>query len=184
MVNEDGTYKAYEDISGTETEFENGTWSIEENMFILTVINKYDSTAGELQPIEDGDIETQTYTFGVDEDDLSLFAITPVVNTNLDTLVGEWMGKSSYSYKGSSTTDLIKFDFELNEDGSFKITVEQSGSSTVTTTGTWSYDPETLKMNIETSDGDSFVYDVEIVGNTFIMVSDLESIGYVLDKVE
>jgi hypothetical protein len=185
-VMEDETYKAYWDIDGSQIEAENGTWSIEEDSLMLTVVNIYNETDNELQPIENGDIETQEYSFGIDEDDLSLFALTPGEDADIESLIGEWTGRVSFSFKGSTDTDFLEYSFTFLEEELVEIVIKDT-SAEETITGTWNYDKETLKMTITPDGEDPINFDVEIVGNTVSLYnseSSFISYGYVLDKVE
>ncbi len=185
-VMEDESYKAYWEIDGSQVEAQNGTWSIEENSLILMVENIYNQSEDELQPIENGDFETQEYSFGIDEDDMSLFALTPGENADIETLMGEWTSRLSFTFKGSTITDFLEYEFTFLEEGLVEILFKDtSGEETIT--GTWNYDKETLKLTIEPDGEDSINFDVEIVGNTVSLYnSDASfiSFGYVLDKVE
>jgi hypothetical protein len=145
----------------------------------------YDSSAGELQPIEDGDVEELSYTFGVDEDDLGLISLTGGEDANIETLVGEWTAFIKYSEKGSTTMFEETYTLNLTDDGLYELTSEITGGTTNTENGSWEFDKDALELTLDPSNDDAVVYSVEIIGNSFSMSNpDTITLGFVLDKVE
>jgi hypothetical protein len=184
-IMEDGTYKAYRDIDSSQTEFENGTWAIDGDIFILTIEKAYDEVEGSLQPIETGDLEKQEFSFSVDDDDFALFVLTPGENANTETLIGEWTASVHFTDKGStSVDDKLIYEFSFLEEGVFELYAESTSGSD-TDTGTWEYDNEALELTLTVEEGDPIIYDIEIVGDSVVATTqDGLWFGYALDKVE
>ncbi len=189
---EDGSFKLYEDIEGTETEIMNGTWSEEGSMMTWMAEEYYNNDTGQLEPIPEGDTENPeeiVITYGVNENKLALFSYVGEDGANTETLVGVWKASFEVTAKGSTEVDQeLSITYDFMDNGDFDVTYysytndgDDTNDGEQSQTGTWSYDGDNMELTITLS-GSDMISEVIIVDNSIYIVE--SDIGFgIFDKV-
>jgi hypothetical protein len=189
---EDGSFKLYDDIDGTETEIMNGTWSEEGNMLTWMAEEYYNDDTGQLEPVPEGDAENPekiVISYGVNENKLAVFSYVGEEGADTETLVGVWKSSFEATAKGSTEVDQeLSITYDFMENGDLEVTYysytndgDDTNDGEQSQTGTWSYDSANMELTINFS-GSDMMSEVIVVDNTIYIVE--ADIGFgVFDKV-